>query len=191
MRRAKIIDDIDKEIVRLIAMKPDINQVELADKLAMTQPAISLRLRKLRRNGVLNDKNIVIDPSVINLKLFHLEVLGKSNEKVIEKVKRCPLMVNCYNMEGNNLSLIVIGESREFLNCMIQKHLKINGIHEINARSVLSTKGVNLSMVIDNDRTLPPCGDIPCIECSYYVNNDGDCVGCPLTVYYKGRLWNT
>jgi len=192
MRRSKGIDDIDRKIVKIIAMKPDIGQVELANKLEMTQPAISLRLAKLRRNGILNDKNVVIDPSIINFKLFQIEIHGKNNEKVIEKVKRCPMIINCYNMEGNNLSLIAIGESKEFLNCMIHKHLKVNGINEINPRSIFaSIKGVNLSTIIDNTRTLPPCGDQACLECNYYIDNGGECVGCPLTIYYKGKLWST
>jgi len=36
---------------------------------------------------------------------------------------------------------------------------------------------------------LPPCGDGPCSKCEYYIDNGGECVGCPMTKFYKGMAW--
>ena len=190
MRRVRVLDNIDKEILRIIGKHPKINQVELAEKMGLTQPAISLRLRKLRRMNALNDENAIIDPSILGIKMLCVDIHTRNNEKIIDKARRCPMVMNCYAMEGNTVSLVAIGESKQFLNCMLHKHIESDGM-EVSSRNIIeSIKGINVSVDLDQRLEEPPCGDPPCIECEYYIDNGGECVGCPLTVYYKGVLWN-
>ncbi|GIU72656.1 MAG: transcriptional regulator [Candidatus Nitrosocaldaceae archaeon] len=190
MRRVRIIDSVDKEILRIIAKHPKINQVELASKMGLTQPAISLRLRKLRKMNVLNDENVIIDPSILGIRLLSIDIHAKNNSHMIEKARRCPMVIHCYAMEGNTLSLVAMGENKQFLNCMVSKHIESDAV-EVNARNIIeSIKGINTTVDLDQRLEEPPCGDPPCTECEYYIDNGGECVGCPLTIHYKGSLWN-
>lgn len=189
MRRASVLDDIDKEILRTISIHPKISQVELAEKVGLTQPAISLRLRKLRRLNVLNDANAIIDPHILGIKMLHINIHMKNNAKIVEKARRCPMITNCYTMAGNNVSLVVIGESKQFLNCMLHRHIEMDSTETDTSNIIESIKGINASVDLDQRLEKLPCGDPPCTECEYYVDNGGECVGCPLTVYYKGTLW--
>ena len=192
MRRVKVLDEIDKKILKVILKYPNINQVELAESIGLTQPAISLRLRKLRRMNVLNDENVIIDPNVLGIKMLNIDIHARDSSKIIDKARRCPMVINCYAMEGNTVSMIAMGESKQFLNCMVHKHLENSqDVIDVRTRNIItSIKGINASVNLDQRLKDPPCGDPACIECEYYVDNGGECVGCPLTIYYKGTMWN-
>ncbi len=191
MRKPQVLDRIDKEILRLVSKHPSINQVELAKSIGITQPAISLRLRKLRRMKILNN-DVTIDPSPLGLKMLHIDIHNSDVDEVINKVRRCPMIINCYLTEDNTVSMVAIGEDKEFLNCMLIKHIRSLDKAEVRSRNIVeSIKGINYSIDIDQRLEFTPCGDGSCKECEYYVDNGGRCVGCPLTIHYKGRLWSS
>lgn len=189
MRRC-ILDDIDRKILKLIANKPNINQMELAKAIGITQPAISIRLKKLKRMKKI-EEFINVDPKLIEIKMLNVEMKVKDPETIYDKAKRCPMIINCYQLDKNEISLIAVGENKEFLKCMIQKHLNDDeNVNEINVRWIIkSIKGVN-GIDMSKRTEYTPCGDGKCKDCDYYIDNGGECLGCPLTIYYKGKLWN-
>ncbi|MEM2855817.1 MAG: Lrp/AsnC family transcriptional regulator [Candidatus Nitrosocaldaceae archaeon] len=189
MRRPKILDNIDKEILRLVSKDPEITQTKLANALSLTQPAISLRLKKLKKMNILNGSNI-IDPSILDIKMIRIDINTNNTSTIIDKVKRCPMIVNCYETDDNTISMIAIGENMQFLNCMLLKHIDTNGDDIIRRNIIKSIKGLSIANNLEQRSEYPPCGDKPCGECEYYIDNGGECVGCPLTIYYKGNLWN-
>lgn len=185
-----MLDEKDREILRLVSKDPDITQVELANALSLTQPAISLRLRRLKRLNVLSNSS-TIDPSILDIKMIHVEIRTNNSSSIIDKAKHCPMIVNCYESDDDTISMIAMGESKQFLNCMLLKHIDTNdGI--IRSRNIIkSIKGLNIASNIEQRSESPPCGDKPCIICEYYIDNGGECVGCPLTIHYKGSFWKS
>ena len=47
------IDNVDRKILKLLSQDSEIPQVDLAKRLGISQPAVSSRINKLRKTGVL------------------------------------------------------------------------------------------------------------------------------------------
>ena len=173
-------------------MYPSLSQVKLAKMMRLTQPAISFRLRKLIEKGVIQDPGLEIDPKSIGFKLMKVDMQTEKGSTIIEKFRDCPALVNSYVTEGKNgLCMIITGESREFCNCMIAEHLeKHPDISNVRSEMIVgSMRGFRTRMDASRKLDAPPCGDHSCSECPFYLENGGECVGCPMTKFYKGTAW--
>ncbi|MFQ5940429.1 MAG: Lrp/AsnC family transcriptional regulator [Nitrososphaerales archaeon] len=192
MKRIRLLDDTDFRLLETLCKYPKISQVQLAKKMKLTQPAISLRLRKLKEKGLIRNPGLEIDPKSIGFKMMKVDVQTQEGPAIIEKFRRCPAVVNSYMTDGRNgLSMIIVGESNEFCNCMIAEHLeKHQDISSVRSEIIEeSMRGFNTYMDASHKLDSPPCGDHPCPECQFYLENGGECVGCPMTKFYKGAAW--
>lgn len=193
MKKMAVLDDTDLFILKTLSMHPTLNQVELAEKIRLTQPAISGRLRKLRGMGMLRDAAIEVASRPLGLKMVKVDMQVKNGSEMMEKFRRCPIVAESYVHDNNGMCMIVIGESKQFLNCFVSEHLgKNENVENIRTETITeSLNGFRTSMDMSKKLDTPPCGDHPCNECEYYVENGGECVGCPMTKFYKGKMWLT
>jgi DNA-binding Lrp family transcriptional regulator len=192
MKKVTLLDNTDVLLLRTLSKYPRINQVDLGKKLGLTQPAISLRLRKLKKNGLINDMGPQLDPENLGLKMMKVDMEARNCATLVEKFRGCPAVVNTYAVKENNgMCMMLVGENTQFLNCMVAHHLKKNP-DVTNLTSELVTdcmRGFTTCMDVKQKLDLPPCGDGPCNKCTYYLDNGGECVGCPMTKFYKGTAW--
>lgn len=192
MKKVILIDETDRLLLKTLSKHPRINQVQLAKEIGLTQPAISLRLRKLKRMGLINDMGILLDATDLGLKLMKVDLQVKNRDSFMEKFKRCPAVANSYTLDGDNgMCMILAGESRRFLGCMVAHHLRDSpDVISISSKNIItSLHGIRTSMDFEQKLDTPPCGDGPCNKCEYYIDNGGDCSGCPMTKFYKGTFW--
>lgn len=192
LKRLQVLDDTDIRLLKTLSKYPKINQIRLAKKMSLTQPAVSLRLRKLIERGVIQDPGFEVDPRSMGFKLMKVDMQTKQGSAIMEKFRRCPAVVNSYVSEGKNgLCMIIAGESREFCDCMIAEHLEKNpDISNVTSEVIVeSMRGFKTCMNANQRLEIPPCGDHPCSQCQFYVENGGLCVGCPMTKFYKGTAW--
>jgi DNA-binding Lrp family transcriptional regulator len=191
MRKIATLDDRDVQILKALSMYPMINQVELAKKIGLTQPAISGRLRKLRNRGMLSDATAEVSSSALGLKMLRIDMQVKNGSIMSDKFSRCPIVAESYVYGNNNMCMIVVGESNQFLNCFVSEHLEKNAdITNVRTEMIReSLHGFRTNMDISKKLEAPPCGDHPCNQCEYYIDNGGECVGCPLTKFYRGTIW--
>lgn len=192
MKRMQLIDDIDVRLLKALSRYPKMSQVRLAKKMNLTQPAISFRLRKLIEKGVIHDPGLEIEPGSLGFKLMKVDMQTQKGSAIIEKFRGCPALVNSYVTESRNgLCMIIAGESREFCDCLIAEHLeKHPDISNIRSEIIVESMwGFRTCMDASKKLDSPPCGDHPCPECTFYVENGGQCIGCPMTKFYKGTAW--
>ncbi len=192
VKRVIAADDTDRLLLKILSSHPKINQVELAKKVGLTQPAVSLRLRKLKTMGLISDAGVLLDISALGLEVVKVDLEVKHPAEFSEKFRQCPAVINSFVLGRNNgLCMLVAGESSQFVNCMLEKHMRQNPDVVKASSEHLITSLHGLRTQIDADRKLdaPPCGDPPCSECEYYVENGGECVGCPMTKFYRGTFW--
>lgn len=191
MKKVILLDDTDDLLLKTLSNHPTISQVELGKKMELTQPAISLRLRKLRSMGILKETGYQLDAKSVGLKMMKVDMHVKNGDALMEKFRRCPMLVNSYMVENNGMSMILVGEDMRFLNCMTAHHLRKNpDVTDVSTDVVTGTlRGFSTSMNENGDLDVPPCGDDPCNQCECYIDNGGECVGCPMTKFYKGTFW--
>ncbi|MFQ5920413.1 MAG: Lrp/AsnC family transcriptional regulator [Nitrososphaerales archaeon] len=192
MKKVKMLDDTDRLLLKTLSKYPGMNQVRIAKEIGLTQPAISLRLRKLKRMGLINDLGMLLDATALGLKMTKVDLRVKNQDALTKKFRRCPVVANSYTLEEDNgMCMILAGESEQFLNCMVAHHLRKNPdvINISSKHMVSSAHGFRTNMNFEQKLDAPPCGDDPCDTCEYYIDNGGECPGCPVTKFYKGTFW--
>lgn len=186
LRRA--IDETDRKILSMLSQNPEISQAELSERLKISQPAVSLRIRKLEEKGVLA-RMIGTDIKKAQLFLAKVDLSTSNVEKVLEFLETCPLYLNCFLTSGrHNMTCLMIGENiRSIMSCV-----------DSRLRQNLPVKNIEFDLIVTPTRPLivpvkpkmerkeiTPCG-ADCSACAFYTSER--CLGCPASIYYKGNL---
>jgi len=182
------IDETDRRILSLLSENPNISQAELSDHLKISQPAVSLRMRKLEEKGVLTH---VVGTDIKKAQLFLAKVdLSTNNvEGVLRALEACPMYLNCFLTSGrHNMTCLLMGENvRSIMSCVdsrLRQNLPVRNI-EFDL-IVTPTKPLVVPLKPRMEKSpLTPCG-ADCSTCSFYANER--CLGCPASIHYKGRL---
>lgn len=65
MRSFEELDAIDREILRILAGDGRAAAARLAEQIGISRPAISERMEKLERNGVIRGTTVIVDPAAL------------------------------------------------------------------------------------------------------------------------------
>ena len=182
------IDSTDKKILSMLSENPQMSQAELSERLKISQPAVSARIRKLEEKGVLS-RLIGTDIKKADVFLAKVDVSTDSVEKVLKFLENCPLYLNCFLTSGrHNMSCLLMGESVKSLMSCVDSRFRQN----------LPVKNIQFDLIVTPTRPMiapvkpqterkkiTPCG-ADCSTCSFFVSNS--CLGCPASTYYKGKL---
>jgi len=97
------IDEVDKKLIELLQDNARTPLKLLASKVFLSAPAVSSRIEKLEKNGIINGYNICVD----NQKLgFHitafvsLELPASSKDKFYDFIRNCPNVLECNCVTG-------------------------------------------------------------------------------------------
>ncbi|MEM2923519.1 MAG: winged helix-turn-helix transcriptional regulator [Candidatus Nitrosocaldus sp.] len=203
MGRFGKLDAIDRKIMSIIYKNPEITQMKLAERVGLTQAAISTRLSRLREMGMISKGCMIINPSNLGLELMSIDAYTEHADAVVEKFKHCPCAVSIFGFadESNRVEMIMVGEDKQLEYCITKHIRRAANITSIVARRITNMqKGIGIitheTAMGDEEEDKKrmqydlPCNDAPCSRCEYYVDNGGACYGCPFTAFYRGRFWN-
>ena len=189
MKRKLKLDEKDFEIISLVQENPEISQKEIAEKVGLSQPSISARLRKLKKMRVIAI-NAGVDISKMGLFLAKIDLTTKNAIELLDKLAPCPYFVSAYATSGrNNLSIFLMGEDLSTLESIAEYRLRSNpDILDVNFSVVIASRGKTIYPVrlIVKKQKEAPC-NLDCSVCPYYSMKR--CLGCPITGYYKGGFW--
>ncbi len=101
------IDETDKQIISLLQDNPDMTHSAIADKVGKSQPAVGARIIKLKRKNLLSTQ-LGINFKEVPVKLAKVEISTKNVKAVLDKVERCPLLINCFKISGSNNLMVLI-----------------------------------------------------------------------------------
>jgi len=182
------VDEIDRKILSYLSEDPEISQTELSHRLKISQPAVSLRIRKLEEKGVLA-RLIGTDIKKAQLFLAKVDLTANDVPKVLESLEKCPLYLNCFLTSGrHNMTCLLIGENMRSIMSCVDSRLRQN----------LPVENIEFDMIVTPTRPLivpvkpkmekkavTPCG-AECSTCTFYTSDR--CLGCPASIHYKGTL---
>ena len=189
------IDEKDKIILQLISRNPRITQMQLAEALKISQPAVSMRLSKLKRLGLLEIK-VGVNPIKSKMALARVDIKSK-DVKFLEDLIKCPYVVYAATTSGrHNVFLLMAAEDYRTLDAIINKHIRLyDEVEDIEFNVILDINGPFIVPFksVDMGDGLPGCAvklleSGGCKYCSYY--NKEVCLGCPYLKDYRGSLLN-
>jgi Lrp/AsnC family leucine-responsive transcriptional regulator len=118
------IDEKDSEILRLFQEDPTISQSAIASKIGISQPAVGMRMQKLRKKGVISSV-IGMNFKKVGLFLAKVDVATNDTEKVIKSFDQCPFFLNGLIVSGtDNLCLFMMSPDMTVLEGVINYHLR-------------------------------------------------------------------
>ncbi|MDW7679087.1 MAG: Lrp/AsnC family transcriptional regulator [bacterium] len=140
-------DEIDKKILNILQDNGRITNADLASKVGLSPPPMLERVKKLEKNGVITKYVALLDPKKINKStiVFVSITLArhrlKSIDLVKEEFKKCPEILECYSITGEEdyLLKVLVTNVEEYENFMLHKLAKIPAISRIKSFIVLST----------------------------------------------------
>lgn len=169
------IDSIDRAIIELLQKNPNLSQSEIGEIVNLSQPSVSARIKKLKESGVLAF-NIGTDIKKIGL---HVGKLEFPKDKDIKELYECPYMLSMLETEDGKI-LYLVGEDISSLESFARKKFGRDDLKMI----ISSYPDFIMPLKMKNNCS---CNECECNVCDYYIN--GRCLGCPLTEYYRGKLW--
>jgi DNA-binding Lrp family transcriptional regulator len=120
------IDEKDKIIMSELSQNPHISQQILAEKTKLSQPAIGMRVLKLKRKGIIAH-NVGLNFKEVDMFLGKVDVTAKDPEKIIKEFDCCPYFLNGLIMSGeSNLCLFFMGPTLKILETIVNHHLRSN-----------------------------------------------------------------
>lgn len=127
------IDKIDRKILALLQENARTPLKHLAAKVFLSSPAVSSRIERLEKKGVITGYHASIDPAALDyhIKAFvNLTLTPKEKENFLEFIKQCPNVTECHCITGHcSMIMKVLFSTTEELNKFID-HLQQFGVAE-------------------------------------------------------------
>ena len=138
------MDDIDRKILKKLQENARITISDLSSEIALSMPAISERLKKLKASGVIKQYTTILDPALLNKHLMALMFLRFDNpshgDHFADFVKKEPEIKECFYITGEfDYSLKVLTENTRTLENLLTRIKNQPGIVKTQTIVVLST----------------------------------------------------
>jgi Lrp/AsnC family transcriptional regulator for asnA, asnC and gidA len=140
MATAKL-DKLDKQILKMIADDARVPFLEVARACDVSGAAIHQRIQKLTNMGILKGSQFIIDPERIGYETCAFVGLNLKNpesfDKVVEKLKEIPEVVECHYTTGNyDLFIKIYAQNNHHLLDII--HDKLQPLGLARSESIIS-----------------------------------------------------
>ena len=141
------MDKWDREILALLQRDGRITNVELAERIGLSESATLRRVRQLEQSGVIDRYTAVVDQRKLGLEVtaFVLVVMEKqtdsSTAEFHQRVAAEPHIVECHAMSGSHdyLMKVVARNMDHFSALCMERILKFPGVQHVESNFSLRT----------------------------------------------------
>ena len=105
------MDDLDRKILSLLAHNARMPVKEIAERVALTSPAVSSRIHKLEADGVISGYTVVLNRPAGRLyvdALISLSVAPSEREGLLNLLQNSLEVMQCYHVTGEYTFLIKV-----------------------------------------------------------------------------------
>lgn len=108
------LDEKDNQIVNLLRENGRLTYSDIGDKVGLSRVAVKNRVKSLEEKKIISGYKAIVNPAILPSSFpFMIYVVTKPDkyDSVCEKLKNEPMLSHVFQMNGNNL-LIVIGVAK-------------------------------------------------------------------------------
>ncbi|SVC05241.1 uncharacterized protein METZ01_LOCUS258095 [marine metagenome] len=138
------IDDTDRKILNLLQEDGRIAASHIANKLDISIPTVTERIKKLQESGIIQGIHAVLDPKKLDLDVSALiTVISESSshyKKFIKTAKKTPEVMQCFSTTGNGShSLLVVTRNSQTLEELLRSIQSWPGVTRTETQIILSS----------------------------------------------------
>jgi Lrp/AsnC family transcriptional regulator for asnA, asnC and gidA len=141
LKKEKTLDEIDKNILRILQENARTSYREIQDKLGISIGTIHNRISKLKTSGVVQGYTLRLNNEKLGYKLTFLirvNVDGKHTEEILEDLKNIPEVCSIFHTTGEqSAALICRFKESEDVHNFIRQLNKKEHITRTNSNMVL------------------------------------------------------
>lgn len=146
------MDSLDIKILKLLQNNARITASEISNKINLSVPAVSDRLRKLDASGVIEKYTVIINAKKLNRNVTVIMFISlespKFTNKFLDAIQKDDEIIECHYLAGDyDYALKIITESTETLEKILNKIKLMNGIIKTKTTVTLSTIKNNYSIM--------------------------------------------
>ena len=107
----ELLDEVNLALLTELQDNPRITMSELARRVAMSAPAVTERMQRLERAGVIAGYRVELDPAALGLPVMawvRIRPAPGQLPKVAALAQRLPQVVECYRITGEDCFLLKI-----------------------------------------------------------------------------------
>jgi Lrp/AsnC family leucine-responsive transcriptional regulator len=121
-----MLDDIDKKILKWLQKDGRETASKIAEKLNLTVPTITERIRKLQESSIIKGFQAIIDPKLISLDVSAIITIVTSStenyQEVIDNAVECSEVIQCFSTTGmGSMTLWVATKNSHTLEELLRK----------------------------------------------------------------------
>ena len=151
-----VLDDIDRQILRLLQADGRMTNAALADAVGLTATPMLARIKKLEQSGVIQRYAAIVDRSAVgNGTLAYAEVkLAEhrlpTHTKFVEAVCAFPEVLEVHHVAGDEdfLLKVVARDIEEYEHFLLHRLTRVPGIDRVTTTFVLSTRKAETALPI-------------------------------------------
>ena len=137
------LDEIDLKILDELQISGRESASNIADKINVSVPTITERIRKLQENGVIIGFQAVLDPTLIGLDVAAIITIISGSSKYYKDVtleaKDTPEVLHCFSTTGNGShTLLVTTKNSNTLEELLRKIQSWPGVNRTETQIILS-----------------------------------------------------
>lgn len=149
------MDNIDIRILKLLQQNSRITVSEISNKINLSIPAVSDRLKKLEASGIIERYTTILSSKKLNKHLMVIMFVSlespKYTDTFVNIIQKDNEIVECYYLAGDyDYSLKIITENTETLEKILNRIKSISGVQKTKTTVCLSTIKNNYSVIPNN-----------------------------------------
>jgi Lrp/AsnC family transcriptional regulator for asnA, asnC and gidA len=139
-----MLDEIDRRILRLLQEDGNISLSEIADKLNIGVATVHRRIQRMKMEGIIKKKIVVVDPEKIGkniLAFVEIKALPNYEDEILDTLSSFEEITEIYWVTGDFDLIIklIVGDIKEFTE-VIKKIRKMKGVVDTRSAIVVKTK---------------------------------------------------
>jgi Lrp/AsnC family transcriptional regulator for asnA, asnC and gidA len=139
-----MLDEIDKNILRLLQEDGNVPLSEIANRLNVGVATVHRRIQRMKIEGIIKKKIVVVDPEKIgkNLSAFvEIKTLPNYEDEILDALSSFDEITEVYWVTGDFdlIVKLVVGDIKEFTE-IIKKIRRMKGIVDTRSAIVVKTK---------------------------------------------------
>ncbi len=188
------MDEKDRKLISLLQENGRVSFSKISEVIGLTPMGVKKRYEKLTKEdkvkvkALINVEKLEILTAIVAMELESSEAL----EKMLNKFKNCPRIIKFFVTTGGyNLFALIFAEDYHSLEsvslekCSLRSQEGVRRFEMYPIQEVHYEPFLDLKVVPEKKLKYAPCG-VHCGDCKRYEENR--CLGCPATVYYRGKL---